>query len=125
MKSNERRGSPRVEAEHDLKVTVLSMPQAPQLENRSFSCRTRDISARGMQFSVAEELPRGSTIELRINSNESQANFWHIGRVAWSRPSRSTDGFRVGVHFTETPEATLAAGEELLEEKLTRAGNGF
>jgi len=125
MKNSERRGSPRVEAEHDLKVTVLSMPRAPHIENRIFSCRTTDISARGMQFSTAEELPRGSTIELRINSEGAQANFWHVGRVAWSRPNRAADGFRVGVHFTETPEATLAAWEELLEEKLGRNGNGF
>jgi hypothetical protein len=120
MKTRERRGGPRVEVEEDIKVTVLSMPEAPAIENRTFDCRTRDISARGIRFVVSEPLPRGCPIELRLAGTESLSGFWHIGRITWSRQDQSGDGYSVGVHFTETPEATLEAWEELLEEKLSR-----
>jgi len=116
----ERRGSPRLEEQRSVKVTVLSMPKAPELENKIFECTTEDVSARGLRFYADTALPQGSAIELRLSAADSSGAFWHVGRVRWVKPMDDGIRYAVGVHFTETPEATLEAWEEMLREKLTR-----
>jgi hypothetical protein len=107
-----------VSSSEDVQVLILSAPDAPQIENRSCGCRTADLSPRGLSLQLGEALPVGAMLEMRLSPAKGKG-FWHIGRVAWSR--QQEDGrYAVGVEFTRTPEATLLAWEQLIEEKLSR-----
>jgi hypothetical protein len=116
----ERRVTERIPANHNVEITVLSVPDAPELENKTFDCQSEDISANGIRFSVDASLPKDCPIELRINDETTHNGFWHVGRVVWVSKPDGAPRYEVGVRFTETPEATLEAWAKLLAEKLAR-----
>jgi len=122
----ERRKQPRLRDKNEVKVTILSAPEAPDLENATFSCATEDVSASGLRLCLDRSLPTGATIELKVVSQDpSGGTFWHIGRAAWVKElGTAEDSYAVGVKFTTTPEATLMAWERILQEKMSR-GSGL
>ena len=120
----ERRRHPRLKEETTVEVTILSAPDVPALENRSFTCSTLDMSLYGMRLSLDQPVPVGETLELRLASRNPTGTFWHIGRVMWSKQSeRDKARHLIGLQFTKTPEATLVEWEKSLRAKLVRAGN--
>lgn len=101
---SERRKNPRVRTEGNVTVTVLTAPDAPMLEGRSFSCTTRDLSAGGLRFCVHTEVPLESALELEVEIASPHDNYVHLGKVAWVGEI-STDGvleYLLGVRFTQT-----------------------
>ena len=120
----ERRRHPRLKEETTVDVTILSAPDSPARENRTFTCSTLDMSLHGMRLSLDQEVPVGGALELRLSSRNPTGTFWHIGRVRWLRRSeRDKACHLVGLQFTQTPEATLVEWEKSLRAKLERAGN--
>ena len=115
----ERRRSPRLKQKNRAYVTVLSSPDDKNLENKTYSCSTEDVSAGGIRLSLPAALPVGSNMEMRVVSKKPVKTFWHVGRVVWS--GRGRDGnIDVGIEFTQTPESTLKLWQELIREKLAR-----
>ena len=116
----ERREESRVEARHDVKVTIVSSPEEHELENKELQCATENISASGILLFVDKPLLEGSTLELRLKGDAPIGTCMHIGRVAWVKEVGPGDGYAVGIRFAETPEDTLAAWAAILEDKLSR-----
>jgi len=119
----ERREDTRVDAKHDVAVTVVSSPEEHDLENQEFHCSTENISATGILLFVDRPVLEGSTLELQLKGEKPIGTCMHIGRVAWVKDVGPGEGYAVGVRFTETPEDALAAWAAIIEDKLSRAGN--
>jgi len=117
----ERRAHRRVKEAADIGVTILSAPEQPGLENRTFTSAMRDMSPRGIRLHLPLVVPVGGTLEMRVEAGEPRGTLWHIGRVVWVRKEADADpACEVGVQFTESAETTLLLWEELLREKLSR-----
>lgn len=117
----ERRKQTRLQDRNEVQVTILSAPQAPDLENTSLACATEDVSSSGLRLCLDHELPRGATLELKVSCSEPTGTFWHIGRAAWVKPLDGDKGsYTVGVKFTTTPRATLMAWQKILADKMAR-----
>lgn len=101
---DERRLHPRFEERSRVTVTVLSAPEVPQIESRSYYCWTRDLSAGGMRFCVHSRVPVGAILKLEVVFDDPQEIFRHIGKVMWEQEF-SDDGVTsnwLGVQITET-----------------------
>ena len=75
-------------------------------------CQTLDVSARGLQLALAEELTEGAFLQIGVDvaRDSDEATLYLVGQVCWCRPSESGDmpwlaGF-----------ALLPAGESDLEQ---------
>jgi len=104
VKVDDRREHPRFEERNRVTVTVLSAPDVPQIESRSYYCWTRDLSAGGMRFCVHSRVPVGAILKLEVMFDESQDLFRHIGKVMWEQEFND-DGVIsnwLGVQITET-----------------------
>lgn len=100
----DRRLYPRFEERSRVMVTVLSAPEAPQIESRSYYCWTRDLSVAGMRFCVNSRVPVAAILKLEVLFDEPREIFRHIGKVMWTQEFND-DGIIsnwLGVHITET-----------------------
>ena len=119
----ERRAHPRVNEEAEVAVKILSAPENHTLENRLFAGLTTDISAGGLRLSSDAPLSVGGLVEMNVTCTHPSRILRHIGRVVWvKKTGNRSQAYEIGVKFTETPEATLAAWTEILRDKLSRAG---
>lgn len=103
-KQENRRQYPRFEERNRVMVTVLSAPDAPHIESRSYYCWTRDLSACGMRFCVHSRVPVGAILKLEVLFDDPRENFRHIGKVMWEQEFND-DGVVsnwLGVQITET-----------------------
>jgi len=123
-KSNEdKRETPRLEERNKVTVTVLSSPEAPEIERKNFYCWTRDLSVGGLKFTVHTHVPIGAVLKLEVSFiSEAGEVFRHIGRVMWEQEFEE-DGIIsswLGVKFTETlgGDARLRDWENIIREKL-------
>jgi hypothetical protein len=83
MNGEERRAHERVAQKGYISVTVESAPDAPNLEGKVFRCTTRDLSAGGLLMVVHSRVPIGTTVRVHVVFTDPEAEFEHIGRVAW------------------------------------------
>ena len=81
--SEEQREHPRIDERKRVSITVQTAPDAPMLEDNTFHCWTRDISAGGVKFCVHSRVPVGARLKLQISLAGTTATFQHIGRVMW------------------------------------------
>lgn len=117
---DDRRWHPRVTAEDKVVVRVLSCPDTPDLEGRTFYCSSRDISAGGLRFCVHTPVPAPTDLELEVKVRVPEDRFVHRGTVMWSREVEE-DGFHayyLGVRFNETLGNRQVAWRTLIERKL-------
>jgi len=111
---DDKRETPRLEEKNRVTVTVLSSPEAPDIERKSFYCWTHDLSEGGLKFAVHTHVPIGAVLKLEVafiqGTNEV---FRHIGRVMWEQDfdDEGIISSWLGVKFTET-----LGGEERLNE---------
>lgn len=56
-------------------------------------CKTLDVSARGLQVALAEELTEGAFLQIGVDVPEEadQATLYLVGQVCWCRPATSGD----------------------------------
>jgi hypothetical protein len=104
VKPSDRRTHPRFEERSRVTVTVLSAPDVPHIESRSYYCWTRDLSAEGMRFCVHSRVPMGSILKLEVMFDDPREVFRHIGKVMWAQEFND-DGVIsnwLGVQITET-----------------------
>lgn len=119
---SENRQFKRLEERNRVTVTVLSAPEAPDIERKSFYCWTHDLSIGGLKFCVHSHVPMGATLKLEITFKEPRETFMHIGRVMWEQEYEE-DGILsswLGVKFSETigGDPRIALWAAALEAKL-------
>ena len=110
----EKRNSPRLEERSKVTVTVLSSPEAPEIERKSFYCWTHDLSEGGLKFTVHTHVPIGAVLKLEVVFIKGSKDvFRHIGRVMWEQEFEEEGVISnwLGVKFTET-----LGGEERIAE---------
>ncbi len=118
----ENRQFQRLEERNRVTVTVLSAPEAPDIERKSFYCWTHDLSVGGLKFCVHSHVPMGAVLKLEVAFKEPQATFLHIGQVMWEQEYEE-DGILsswLGVKFAETTggDARSEIWASTLEAKL-------
>lgn len=110
----EKRETPRLEEKNRVTVTVLSSPEAPEIERKSFYCWTHDLSEGGLKFAVHSHVPIGAVLKLEVAFIKGAREvFRHIGRVMWEQEfdDEGVVSSWLGVKFTET-----LGGKERLSE---------
>lgn len=118
----DKRAHNRLEERNRVTVTVLSAPEAPEIERKSFYCWTHDLSVGGLKFCVHSHVPMGAILKLEVVFTEPNEIFRHIGQVMWEQEFEEEGILSswLGVKFTETlggdPRLTSWAG--ILESKL-------
>ena len=120
---SENRQFKRLEERNRVTVTVLSAPEAPDIERKSFYCWTHDLSAGGLKFCVHSHVPMGATLKLEVAFKEPRETFLHIGQVMWEQEYEE-DGILsswLGVKFSETAggDARSELWVSTLEAKLS------
>jgi hypothetical protein len=108
----EKRRLPRLEECDKVTVTVLSSPNAPQIEHKKFHCWTQDLSEGGLKFKAHSYVPIGTTVNVEVLFLSDSVVFRHLGRVVWEREVNE-EGLLVselGVKFTK-----IIGGEDQLE----------
>jgi hypothetical protein len=100
---------------------VLSAPKAHDLEYRSFSCFTGDLSEGGVSLRVPRPVPVGAKLELVIKSTKPRRRAWHVGRVVWASRQEGESNHLLGVQFMSSPEQAIEAWQEMLREKFAFA----
>jgi len=114
----ERRRHPRIPSDNKVAVKVISSPEAPDLENRTFFCTTADISRSGLRFCSDVPVPVDTSLELRVSFAQPLRAFVHVGQAVWVREERTATPPRygVGVTFTNTATTTHIEWKALLAE---------
>ena len=121
METNKRQFE-RLKERNRVTVTVLSAPEAPEIERKSFYCWTNDLSVAGLKFCVHTHVPMGAILKLEVAFGEPTEVFRHIGQVMWEQEF-DEDGILsswLGVKFTETlgGEPWIECWAEILKSKL-------
>jgi len=100
----DKRQSCRLEERNRVTVTVLSAPEAPEIERKSFYCWTHDLSVGGLKFCVHSHVPMGAILKLEVNFSDPHETFRHIGHVMWEQEYEEEGILSswLGVKFTET-----------------------
>jgi hypothetical protein len=84
--TTDRREHPRVDAVAEVEIVIDSAPGTKDLEGRSLSCRTGDISMRGVRLLTDVVLPIGAYLKLRIKLPRQPERYRQAGKVVWCRP---------------------------------------
>ena len=118
----EKREFDRLEERNRVTVTVLSAPEAPEIERKSFYCWTHDLSVGGLKFCVHTHVPMGAILKLEVVFTDPNEIFRHIGQVMWEQEFEEEGILSswLGVKFTETlgGDVRLASWTGILESKL-------
>jgi hypothetical protein len=118
----EKRVHDRLEERNRVTVTVLSAPEAPEIERKSFYCWTHDLSVGGLKFCVHSHVPMGAILKLEVTFTEPRETFRHLGQVMWEQEFEEEGILSswLGVKFTETlgGDPRLASWASILESKL-------
>ena len=104
----EQRRAPRMEEQDYATVTVISAPEVPALERKTFTCLTRDVSVSGLQFVAFVGPPIGAILHLHVAVLRPVRAFNHIARVVWTKHSADAT-YSIGVEFTDTQGEAWAA----------------
>ena len=98
-------------------VTLLSVPDQKEMEGRTFTCTTADISSGGVRLVASTKIPVGTVMELRVAAVNPPAAFRHVGRVSWALEVLSPPASFVGIEFTTQDEKTNQAWLRFVEKK--------
>ena len=114
----DRRAHPRLRERDSVVVTVLSAPEVPELEDKTFFCTTEDLSPSGLRLRLHVRVPIGAVLGLRVAFTLPLGTFRHIGRAAWVRELRPDKLYAVGVEFSYTLGARGSAWRDIVGRKL-------
>jgi hypothetical protein len=119
----EKRVEERIEERDKVTVTVLSSPEAPEIERKNFHCWTRDLSGSGLKFTVHTHVPIGAVLKLEVTFVEDPCEtFRHIGKVMWAREfdDNGVISSWLGVKFAETlgGDKRLQDWERIINERI-------
>jgi hypothetical protein len=104
----EKRSHPRITEDADVFVKIKSAPEVRDIEGKTFSCCTTDMSMRGVQLKSNVDIPIGTLLELDIVFKQTAKNYIHIGNVVWKTESSDDESgdegelyYNVGIRFNE------------------------
>lgn len=118
MSYRERRRHRRLLDKNIVLVTLLSVPEAKELEGRTFTCTTADISGGGVRLVASTKIPVGTVMELRVAAVNPPAAFRHVGRVSWALEVLSPPACFVGIEFTTQDDKAVAGWREFVAKKV-------
>lgn len=118
MSTRERRKHRRVFDKNIVLVTLLTSPGQRDLEGRTFTCTTADISTGGVRLISSMKIPVGTVMELRVAAVSLPAAFKFVGRVSWQLEVLSPPAFFVGIEFTSGDPATSAGWLKFVKQKI-------
>ena len=117
MTYRERRKYRRLIDKNIVLVTLLSVPDHKEMEGRTFTCTTADISAGGVRLMTSTKIPVGTVMELRVAAVSPPAAFRHVGRVSWVLDVLSPPASFVGIEFTTQDLKTNQAWQTFVDKK--------
>jgi hypothetical protein len=110
----EKRSHPRITEDAEVAVKIKSAPEVRNIEGKTFSCRTTDVSMRGVQLKSNVDIPIGTLLELDIIFKQTSKNYIHIGNVVWKTESSDDESefegepyYNVGIRFNEVSNPQL------------------
>ena len=118
MSYRERRRFRRLIDKNIVLVTLLAVPEHKELEGRTFTCTTADISTGGVRLVASTKIPVGTVMELRVAAVNPPAAFRHVGRVSWALEVLSPPASFVGIEFTTQDEKTNSAWHRFVDKKI-------
>jgi hypothetical protein len=116
--TEERRNHQRLQEQNSVAIRVLSSPDTPAMEGRTYFCTTGDLSAGGLRFNVQQSVPVGTMLELRVAFSQPISTYRHIGKVVWVKETEAAPPFAVGVEFTDTAPKEMAAWQKIVTQKI-------
>jgi hypothetical protein len=118
MSHRERRKHKRVIDKNIVLVTLLTVPGQRDLEGRTFTCTTADISIGGVRLISSMKIPLGTVMELRVAAVSPPAAFKFVGRVSWQLEVLAPPAFFIGIEFTSSDPQTAPAWAKFVEQKI-------
>ena len=118
MSYRERRKHRRVLDKNIVLVTLLNVPGQKDLEGRTFTCTTADISTGGVRLITSTKIPVGTVLDLRVAAVTPPAAFKHVGRVSWQLEVLAPPAFFVGIEFTTSDPSILGSWTRFVLNKL-------
>ncbi len=113
----ERRRAPRVADKNIVLLTLVTVPGQRELEGRTFTCTSADISVGGVRLFSSMKIPVGTILELRVAAVSPPAAFKFVGRVSWQLEVLAPPAFFIGVEFTGGDAHAQGAWEKFVREK--------
>ncbi len=80
-------------------------------------CNSLDLSAKGLQVVVDEDISRGSIFRLCIDLRDADP-IYLVAEVMWNRPDPDTDGFRIGFLLFESDDTDIQRWKKLMDDML-------
>ena len=102
----EKRSHPRITEDADVAVKIKSAPEVRDIEGKTFSCCTTDMSMRGVQLKSNVDIPIGTLLELDIMFKHTSKYYIHMGNVVWKTEISDDESggkpyYNVGIRFNE------------------------
>ncbi len=103
-----RRAYPRIAESLDVRLSIESAPDQPELVGHTYECRTSDISLRGARLVSERSLPPESRFHLAVVLVGDEQVYRHLGRVVWCRrrpagDEGGDDQYYIGIEFNLSP----------------------
>ena len=112
----------RAQEKADVSVRVQSSPEASELEDRVFSCRSFDVSLGGIMLWVDIPVPVGSLLELEIVFNHSSDRYWHVGNVVWvGEVEGSPYRYHIGIRFDTVENLQFSSWQSAVSKLLEKS----
>src|SRR3972149_7270950 len=104
---NDKRHHPRINECAEVTVNIKAAPGFQDLENKTNSCYTTDVSLRGVQLHIDTNIQVGTLLELVIEFEHLTEKFMHLGSVVWIHESNDEGGeqekwYNIGIRFDVT-----------------------
>lgn len=93
-----RRVDKRISQKEALKLSIIFSSENPGLLGKTLKGSTIDISASGLQITLATALPPDSTIDMSITLKDDPDKYFLSGKVRWCRKAEDEEGmYHVGI----------------------------
>lgn len=122
MGDDEKRVHARLVEEDSVVVTIISIPGAPTLQNRTIFCTTADVSAGGVRLHTDTGVPGGAVVELRVAISNPLRAFKQRGRVAWVTQLEGEDRYALGIEFLDRASSGMIQWKDMVRRRLKQSG---
>ena len=102
MAETERRRHKRVQTSANAAMRVISLPKGTRLKDRTYFCKTEDVSSGGLQCVISDPIPVGTLLDISISMERPSGTYRHIGKVVWSKHLKPKE-HAIGLEITDTP----------------------